>query len=246
MLTIKFLYGVLFFACLFSSTILSQSINGEYKFPLRPGMPEWRTLKTHDDMLKVLQLPSNVLTSISTDSLAHTCLNYPLFLDIWAFDNIQKGFKHVRKGFNGFEELFLRKDAHNIISKIYMGIDPSKIIDEKTPLKKGTYQINICKLEILLSQEELLQNISLNEGKELLQNMINKNTKMSQYAEYGIMDIETNVYLMLKILLKSNSKLVKKMVDQKNIKDLLSNGKLTNIDTANDIILIAKNYLNEQ
>ena len=133
-LTISFL---MFF--LFSIIVEAQPNDNVYQFPIKPGTSEWKKLKTHNEMLKVVQLPLDTKKSISTKSLLNTCLTYPLFIDMWASNNIKAGFDQVKKDFNGFEELFQRKDAFIEIFKLYKSMDP-EIVNQKISLvDKGRY-----------------------------------------------------------------------------------------------------------
>ena len=73
-------------------------------------------------MLEVLQIPNEILIMMSTKDLAHTCLNYPLFSDIWAFNNLQDGMDRAISGFNGLKELIERDDAGIELLAIYKSI----------------------------------------------------------------------------------------------------------------------------
>jgi len=121
---IKALYTIalLLLQCCLVMAIIAQQQNGSYNWPLKPGMPEWKELKTHKEMLEVLQIPNEILIKMDTKDLAHTCLNYPLFSDIWAFNNLQYGMDRAISGFNGLQELIERDDAGIELLAIYKTI----------------------------------------------------------------------------------------------------------------------------
>jgi hypothetical protein len=54
-----------------------------------------------------------------------------------AFNNLKEGFDQVSTEFNGFQELFKRKDAGTELLKIYQTINPKLIETMRTPLSKG-------------------------------------------------------------------------------------------------------------
>ena len=54
-------------------TVFAQQQSGVYNWPLKPGMPQWKELKTHDEMLEVLQIPAETLQKMTTNDLARTC-----------------------------------------------------------------------------------------------------------------------------------------------------------------------------
>ena len=62
-----------------------------YDFPVKPGSAMWNNFETHQQMLDACQIPENVLSKMSTEDLVTTCLNYPLSIDCFAYDNEVKG-----------------------------------------------------------------------------------------------------------------------------------------------------------
>ena len=139
MITMKSLVGFILLFMLFTNNNRAQQMDNVFNFPLKPGMTEWKELKTHNEMLEVLQLPPNVIKSISTNSLIQTCLDYPLFSDLWAYDNIKEGFEQLRKDFNGFNELLNRKGVFEELLSFYEKLDPNAINEKNSLLNKGRY-----------------------------------------------------------------------------------------------------------
>src|SRR4051812_33737550 len=82
-----------------------------FKFPITPGMPEWRQLNSHAEMVAKSQVPEHKLRAMSTDGLINTVLSYPLLGDMLAFNSIQEGFDTVARNFNGLHALLERPDA---------------------------------------------------------------------------------------------------------------------------------------
>ena len=239
MLTLKYLLGLILLPLFLAITVVAQQPTGEYQFPLRPGMAQWKTLKTHDEMLAVLQIPDNILKSISTEDLIKTSLNYPLFIDIWAYDNMKEGFEQMRKDFNGFEELLKREDTFIKLLKTYSTMEPSIIEEKNTLPEKGIYTAEFCKIEILLTQQELYSKLSHDDKQSFLKEIVSKHGKMINYPEFDIRSIESNVYLMGKVLVELDSNI--KM--QKATNDFILSNKFLNKDVILEIVSLSKQYL---
>jgi hypothetical protein len=178
---------------LFTISIMGQQANDEYKFPIKPGMSEWKSLKTHKEMLKVISLPDNIKQTISTSALVKTCLNYPLFIDIYAYDDIKSGFMQLRKDFNGFNELLNRKDAFTELLKLYDKQDPDLINGKNSLLEKGDFTTDICNMEILFTQPEILKNLSTDQKHAFLKIIYDKHNKMLKHSEFDIRSIESKL-----------------------------------------------------
>lgn len=56
-----------------------------------------RPFKTNEEMNKVLQIPENILKGMNTRDLLITCMKYPRYKDMWAYDGYVNGFAQVRK-----------------------------------------------------------------------------------------------------------------------------------------------------
>lgn len=121
MINTKYLLVIL----ILSSTIFAQQSNIGYEWKLKPGMLEWKELTTHKQMLEVLQIPKESLKNMTTVELVYTCLNYPLFPDIWAYNSLQKGMEYVISDFNGLQEILKREDSGATLFTIYKKMDPN-------------------------------------------------------------------------------------------------------------------------
>lgn len=82
-----------------------------YNFPVKPGTAQWKAFSSHIDMVEACQIPDSILHNMSTAGLVETVLNYPLSIDMHAYDNLQIGFDAVSAQFNGIPELLRRVDA---------------------------------------------------------------------------------------------------------------------------------------
>jgi hypothetical protein len=80
-------------------------------------------------MIDACQIPEDVLTNMCTHGLIVTCLNYPLRVDIFAFNIPQMGYESQRGSFNGLAELNYRPDALPELMEFYENFDLQKIVD---------------------------------------------------------------------------------------------------------------------
>jgi hypothetical protein len=231
----------IFLLCIVATTLAQQNSNA-YDFPIKPGMEEWKSFKSHEEMLKALQLPTNVIKSISTEGLMYTCLNYPMFVDVWFSRDIRIGFEWLKKDFNGFNEFLNRKDSFNILFKYYQEMDPEKVVDKNTLIEKGKFTGEICKVEIILTQPELLQNITFDEKKSLLQEAEIKYQKMLGHKEFDIRSLTSNAYLIGNILdILDNS-----IKENKKINNFINTSRIYGQNTIREIHVLANNYLINQ
>lgn len=229
---------------LITTCTIAQQINKPYNFPVRPDMQEWKELKTHDEMLAVLQLPVNILNNMSTEALVETCLNYPLLPDIWAFNSYQQGIDKAVSGFNGFQKLQLHKNAGDELLKRYQKINMDDLEKKKTYNQQGDFILSISKIEALLSIRSIVENLSKSNKKTLLNSLLLKNKEMRNNGQYSRISIEANTYVVIKILLHEDYILfTQKIKEDKNLEKFCRIGAGLNKSTLENIIEIANSFL---
>ncbi|MBX3253263.1 MAG: hypothetical protein KF862_03895 [Chitinophagaceae bacterium] len=107
-------------------TILAQTNNTPYDFPIKPGTEQWK-FSSPEEMYSKCQIPKEIISNLTTEALAKTCLNYPLFGLMNAFNTPQAGFYAVKKNFDGIDALFERKDVGKVLIRIYGTMSPANI-----------------------------------------------------------------------------------------------------------------------
>jgi hypothetical protein len=237
---------VLFLTCCFVLSVLAhQQKSDVYNWPIKPGMPEWKELKTHNEMLKVLQIPDETIQKITTKDLAQTCLDYPLFPDIWAFNSLQEGMERVSAGFNGLQEFLKRDNAGAELFAIYKTMNPYNFDKSWSNLQKGQYTAEFAKIEILLAQKAILFSLKQDERFLLLQESVNKQKAMQQFPMYDKRNQEPNAYLMGKIMQKDNSILINNIIQQDiNVQAFLQRGSMATKEIINKIVSLAQQIVN--
>ena len=91
-------------------------INEPHIFSTTPDDPEWDTFTTVAERRNACHVPLEELQAMTTEALVDTILNYPLLIDIYAYDDLETGIAAVSKYFGGIEELMRRNDAVEILS----------------------------------------------------------------------------------------------------------------------------------
>jgi len=231
---------------LLNNPIMAREDSDAYDFPIKPGTPEWKALTTHEQMREVLQVPEDILKDMSTKALVQTCLNYPLYGDIWACNSLQEGFEGVTAGFNGLQELLKRKDAGVELVKRYKEMDIKAFSQRWTLLQKGKHTAEFRHIEILLAQDAILTNLTKDERVLLLAESVQKFQSMLQAGIYGIMNVETNTLLIGRIMLKENyNTFTQKVAGNKKLNRFLKKAVVLDVESMNEIVSCAKQYINE-
>lgn len=141
----------------------------------------WQNFRTHEEKVAALQLPEDLLKSISTEELVEVCMNYPLALDCFAFNSIEYGMQKVISNFNGFAELKSRDNAFNKVLEFY-----NRKLDEIELLGRSVgYEINSLELafwEYFISSEYLCSKNELSES-AYLKDLIQKSYSLKQSFE---------------------------------------------------------------
>lgn len=121
-------------------------------------------LKTHDEKVVKLQIDNTDISTMSTKELINACLEYPMFGDMFFYNNDQEGIDDIIDNFNGLEELFKREDVGRSLLNVYSNIDLSIVERESEyPLLQLKY------LETLIAQRKTLDSLNIDERTQLLE-----------------------------------------------------------------------------
>lgn len=218
-----------------------------YEFPIRPGMPEWKTLKTHKEKLEALQIPDKMLADMSTEGLVHTCLNYPLWLDMMAFRNFQTGIENLITNFNGLQELMKRPDAGSVLLKVYKKMDPDAILQDWTSKQRGGWSFRFIYIELLLCQDQILSHLSNDKMCSLLKACLSNYKSKSEHETYGMLGVEMTALLISKVLLSEDYEpFIQKHEKNEGLKLFLRDEILIDTGILNEIVISAQQYLAER
>jgi hypothetical protein len=95
------------------------TIDEPYEYPITPGTEEWASISSHTEKAEQLQIPQDVLEHMTTEALVETVVNYPYLPDMGAFSTQELGYRSVRDGFNGLQELESRPDGMACLRTYY-------------------------------------------------------------------------------------------------------------------------------
>lgn len=100
---------ILIFNLLSIFTLNLYAQKSTWDYPIKPGTEKWKSYQNTPDIIRDLQMPENVLKSISTEELLNVCLKYP-FLNSYIYsNNFYEGISKTIFTFNGFIELLNEK-----------------------------------------------------------------------------------------------------------------------------------------
>ncbi|WP_199117164.1 hypothetical protein [Pedobacter sp. ASV28] len=153
----------------------------DYDYPVKPGSKEWKMFKSTQERVDACQIPENILKEIDTRSLLQVCLKYPLLSSYTASNSPYEGIKNIIGIFNGLTEFIKRPDGQDILFEYYKNKDINTIINVPD---KGSYTFDICALELLLSQKQLIERFDKQKRFEVLKTIMKKYEDKAKYADY--------------------------------------------------------------
>lgn len=195
----------LLYLLLTSSTYCFSQETNDWTYPTLPGTQEWSSLDNHQAKLDACQIPEDVLQSISTSKLIQLCLDYPLLMDIYAFNQISDGFNAFYSSFNGIQELVKRTDAIEELSASYRSkmTEQTSILNNKvTPvLIKGYYKLKVSAIEMFLGCPQMQSHLTPEQQKTiialLMQGYEKKYESIDSFKGFGF---HANVYARANII----------------------------------------------
>ena len=192
-------------------------------------------------MTDILQIPATILHTMSLQTLASTCLDYPLLPDIFAADNYQNGMLTIIKDFNGFQELFKQTNAHSVLCQRYLEKDPSILKQEWNSIQKGKFAASFIFLELTLAQDDIVSCISPDIHQKLIKKLL-QNIELNNL--FGIPSIKSSAFLMGRILIRSGSPDIQSKLNQnENIRHFIETSSLADENIIDEIIGIALKYV---
>jgi len=181
----------------------------KWDYPVKPGTPRWEAFKTHDEMVKAVQVPNEVLNTLTTKELIEVCLNYPLYGDMFAYNSLQDGFKNnVAVNSNGVQELLRRRDnaqwlLDELKNRDLLTLESKERVSTSSKIGESIWEHSF--LEVLMSHESVLANADAGQQREIAaiaaKNMLLKEREIGMY---GLQSLESSAYLLGITLKKAN------------------------------------------
>lgn len=186
----------------------------QWTYPIVPGTEAWYNLSNHQEKVNVCQIPEDILRTLGTQQLVELCLDYPLLMDIYAFNKMSAGFDAFYSNFNGIRELVKRKDAVEKLSALYL----SRMEEQKSILNnsvipliaKGEYKFNMSTIEIFMGCPQMQSNLSEKQQKEVLSLLMKGyEKKYESLSEFKGIGFHANAYSRANIIQKMDASLFK-------------------------------------
>jgi len=212
-------------------------VGDKYNYPIVPGMIEWQTANSTDEIMKFQQLPEDVLVSISTTGLVDALLFAPTFTSFYHLSNDATALKWHKQYelFNSAIELFKRKNAGDALVAYYKLVS----FDCCDPIIVNETYMRIVGLECLFTKNDILDNMTHELKKEAIAALL---------ANYEIRqdDSQNSIFPMTYILYADKFEpLVKYANENEKEFQCLYNGYFDDIEEQVDLIIsFAKNFIN--
>ena len=145
---------------------LTRSGEPGWDYPIKPGMESWNSLITEEERIAVLQVPENVLATLSPDDAVQLCIKLPTFFIFILFDTPQEGFDIMLERYNILRHILAREDVGGSLIAAYK--DASMSGFRTLPYSNEFWTLKLFYLEMLLSQKEILQKMTPEEKLELI------------------------------------------------------------------------------
>lgn len=189
-----------------SETICNNVIPaGTYIYPLRPGMEGWKNLTTHQQMIDTCQIPQRELTVMSTEALVQSCLDFPLWGDLFFFinGNLKGALNNYNETLFAMKELMKRQDAGSAVMLRYERMYP-ECVKKYSGYEKAKFVYQFFAFELIMSQNDILLKINKQDRKTLVKLALQSYKSKMLHSEQGnflIWDLGTPLYLCTRIML---------------------------------------------
>jgi hypothetical protein len=217
------------------------TIDQAYVYPVEKAIG-----KSYEERIKIFKIPETILHCLSTEALAKSCLDYPGIGFVWAYNGLQKGFDQLNTNCNGFDELWERGDKFHALYSLYQqkNVDRGDW-DSHTDLENGLYLFDIVYVELVISQYEVLQNLSLSEKTKLFQLVLdNQKKKVDLIKYYGPVGMQTSIAILGRIMYLDN---YEPLVQEYNSNEMVflsvSELLMRNYNVVNTIMSLSEDYL---
>jgi len=209
----------------------SQQLKNGWNYPVKPGTEDWNNLKTEDERIAAMQIPFEILENMSSEELAFTCANFPLFGYYTAFDTPQDGIDIMFYRFNLFRFACKKKETISILVDLYKDAGIEGWNKNKTLINNDYWTLKYNYLEYLIAQKDLLTNLddkTKNDLIEIAKGKISEKLKSDSFN--SISGISSSYYLIAHIL---NSKGLLVASDASD--NFLKSGMIINFQLIEDI-----------
>jgi len=188
-----------------------------WDYPLMTGM------MNYDD----LQIPENVLYSLSTEDLMEICLQWPYLIQFDNHYSFTVKSEALPDQFNGFKELFNRKGVSDVLLRHYQELLRNIAYQcRDIDFNYSIFRARLRYTEILLANNYPQDNINY---KKVLQSLLagyEAYRKYNYIAPDGYVDSATNYFARANIIIRINPQSIDMFPNKENNK-VFSNGSIS-------------------
>jgi hypothetical protein len=214
-----------------------------WDFPVKPGTEKWKKLKTNEEKFESLQIPSDIITNLSTEDLVKSCLNFPAYGFYTAYNSSQIGFIILAGKFNGLQELSKREDALMELIEIYKMAGEDDFDSSIKEINSEYWTIKLGWIELMLSQRELLKLGTDEDKKKLMGICLDKYNMKISSQKFSTAGAESTLFLMARILDEANNQAFKEeCLNSPEIKEFTNTSVLKGADVSNEILKLSKQF----
>jgi hypothetical protein len=136
-----------------------------YNYPVYPDMKEWEKLKTGQDMFDACQIPTSVLSKMSTQAVVQAIWEHPLLFQIFNRYIFQGDFESMFSNNNAYMELCNREDAGAALAERFTLVNPLT----------SSPRFEAQTLELLIAQPVFLAQLNDKEKTTIVELALRKN-----------------------------------------------------------------------
>ncbi len=238
------LMKILIFQLLSIITLNSYAQNPTWDYPIKPGTEKWKSYQNTPDIVRDLQMPEKVLKTISTEELLRVCLNYP-FLNSYIYSNsLYEGVSNTIIGFNGFVELFKRKDVSDTFLKYYEKKQVSEVEIYTKKLEKTEFKTHYCAIELIICNDRLMPKFTPEQYVKILKLILQKSKEKDKYSYiFGFRGKMTSAFVANRYAVLLGKKETENDEKTRNIKRIFEDKMLiSDSKIVDDILLECENF----
>ena len=217
-----------------------------WDYPIKPGMESWNSLATEEERIAVVQVPENILATLSPEEVVGLCITFPSFGHFTAWNTPQEGFVVMLSRYNILRHILSCNDVGGSLIAAYK--DAGMTGFRTLPYSNEFWSLKLLYLELVLSQKEILQSMTPDEKFELITEARSKYfEKISNENFAGLPEMLFSFRIMVSILDVEGYPELMASPNRETITEFISSGWLFDKELPiSEIGRIIDNYINSK
>ncbi|MCK5148746.1 hypothetical protein KAR48_18470 [bacterium] len=150
-------------------------------------------------METALAIPQNLLSTFNAVVIAAICVDYPLFIDLFAFNTTEEGLKAISGDFNGFAVLRSTNGAGRALIEEFSNLF-LKDYNKKWPMhKRGLYILKFRYVMALLAQDDIFKTLSIKDKNKIRSILVDQYQPLIKNKISGIFQNPEYIWLLSKL-----------------------------------------------